>query len=268
MYATFRCAHCLALVFLLMGTTVTPTALAHDVPTDTSETYTVAYSYDAQGRLVQAEYTTSEGIAYEYDAAGNVLATAPVAVLPVELAAFDGAVDGRDVLLTWQTASETNNAGFAVQMQRPEPGDPWKPLGFVEGAGTTTEAQSYRYRVPNLAAGTYAFRLQQVDVDGSTELSPVVTVAVGVPKAFALHGAYPNPARATATIPFDVPRMAHVRMAVYDVLGRRAALVVDAEYAPGRHTAQLNTGRLSGGVYFYRIRMGDFQATRKLVVVP
>jgi YD repeat-containing protein len=256
-------------LLLLLGAVVVPPAVAQAVPTDTSETYTVAYGYDAQGRLTQVEYTTSEGIAYEYDAAGNVLATAPVGVLPVELAAFNGTVDGRDVLLTWTTASETTNAGFEVQMQAPAgAAAPWETLGFVDGAGTTTEAQAYRYRVKDLAGGTYAFRLQQVDVDGSTTLSPMVTVAVGVPQAFALHGAYPNPSRATATIPFDVPRTAHVRLAVYDVLGRRAAVVADAEYAPGRHTAQLRTDRLSGGVYFYRIRMGDFQAARKLVVVP
>jgi len=192
-------------------------------------------------------------------------------VLPVELAAFDGAADGRDVLLTWTTASETNNAGFAVQMQGPvrdgSDEQPWETLGFVDGAGTTSEAQSYRYRVSGLTAGRYAFRLQQVDVDGTPSLSPVVTIAVGVPQAFSLHGAYPNPSKTVTTIPFDVSRTASVRLTVYDVLGRRAAVLVDAEYAPGRHEVQFDARRLAGGVYFYRVRMGGFRATRKLVVV-
>ena len=271
MYVLSSAARRVSLLIMLMTGVLLPEALARTVPTDTSETYTVAYRYDAQGRLTQVEYTTSEGIAYEYDAAGNVLGTAPVGVLPVELAAFDGAADGRDVLLTWTTASETNNAGFAVQMQGPvrdgSDEQPWETLGFVDGAGTTSEAQSYRYRVSGLTAGRYAFRLQQVDVDGTPSLSPVVTIAVGVPQAFSLHGAYPNPSKTVTTIPFDVSRTASVRLTVYDVLGRRAAVLVDAEYAPGRHEVQFDARRLAGGVYFYRVRMGGFRATRKLVVV-
>lgn len=242
-------------------------ASASSTPADTSESYTVAFSYDAQGRLTSAEYTTSKGLAYQYDAAGNVTTVEPVKVLPVELASFEGVADGKDVVLTWKTAFEQNNAGFEIQERAKGRKGEWEMLAFVEGAGTTRKPQSYEHRVTGLASGVHLFRLKQVDVDGSATLSKEIEVALGVPDRFALHAAYPNPAAGTVTIPFDVSRRVKVRLAIYDVLGRRAATVVDAERPPGRQTVRLNASRLAGGVYFYRIRIGSFRATKKLVVV-
>lgn len=61
-------------------------------------------------------------------------------------------------------------------------------------------------------------------------------------EAFALHPSYPNPFNLEATIPFDVKAPVRVRVEVYDVLGRRVAIVVDREYTPGRHSARFDAG--------------------------
>ena len=96
--------------------------------------------------------------------------------LPVELASFEATQSGnRTTTLRWSTASERNNAGFRVQHQGPTAAS-WSKLGFVEGNGTTTTAQSYRFDAENLSVGTHRFRLQQVDLDGSTTLHDPVTV--------------------------------------------------------------------------------------------
>jgi hypothetical protein len=113
----------------------------------------------------------------------------------------------------------------------------------------------------------HRFRLKQIDIDGGFAFSPVVEVRVGVPLRFALHGAYPNPSDGVATLPFEVAQTTTVRMTVYDVLGRQVAVLVNEEHAPGRYQVPLDVSRLSAGVYLYRIRMGGFQATRKLTVV-
>ena len=66
--------------------------------------------------------------------------------------AFGAEAEGTDVALTWQTASETNNAGF--HLDRAVDAGPFVDIGFVEGAGTTTEPQSYRFTVDrDLAPG-------------------------------------------------------------------------------------------------------------------
>ncbi len=117
--------------------------------------------------------------------------------IPVELARFTATAEGEDVTLTWQTASETGNAGFAVDQR--VAGGGRAEVGFVAGASTATEAQSYAFRVEHVGYGPHAFRLHQVDLDGTATPSDVreVTVRLAAPYAVA---AYPNPSVEAARI--------------------------------------------------------------------
>jgi len=152
--------------------------------------------------------------------------------LPVELTAFDAVADGRDVLLTWATASEANNAGFEVQIQSPTSEIPkWKPLAWVDGAGTTLEAQTYTYRLADLEPGPHAFRLKQIDYDGAFEYSPEVEVFIELPAAYALSAAYPNPFNPQTQFTLMVAARQHVTVDVFDVTGRRVARLHDGPLA-------------------------------------
>jgi hypothetical protein len=82
--------------------------------------------------------------------------------LPVELAAFAARADGHGVVLSWETTSETENAGFAVERLAdgayPAPAE-WSEIAFVEGAGTTDEPQRYEWvdaRVPLSCARSFS----------------------------------------------------------------------------------------------------------------
>ncbi len=97
---------------------------------------------------------------------------------------------------------------------------------------------------------------------------PVATEDVSdVPDAFALHANYPNPFNPTTTIPFTVAQPTHVVLDVYDVAGRRVATLVDGTYPPGYYETPFDARGLASGVYLYRVTMGDFQATRSLVLL-
>ncbi len=87
------------------------------------------------------------------------------------------------------------------------------------------------------------------------------------PAAFALTGAAPNPVRASATVRFETPEAAAVRVAVFDVLGREVAVLADGERPAGRHALRLDAARLSAGVYVVRMTAGAFTATQTLTVV-
>jgi hypothetical protein len=82
-------------------------------------------------------------------------------VLPVELVAFAARqTGGGTVRLAWQTAAETDNAGFEVQ-RRSEKGKGWRQVGYVASTaagGTTTVAQSYGYTVDDLPSRSTCFR--------------------------------------------------------------------------------------------------------------
>jgi hypothetical protein len=64
---------------------------------------------------------------------------------------------------------------------------------------------------------------------------------------------YPNPTRVGVTIPFALAQAADVSVSVYDVLGRRSALVVHGERPAGRHAAHLDASTLAAGVYLIRL---------------
>lgn len=78
---------------------------------------------------------------------------------------------------------------------------------------------------------------------------------VGLPSAYALDAAYPNPFTGQTTVPFALPEGARVRVEVYDLLGRRVAELADGAYEAGHHTAVLDGHGLASGVYVVRATM-------------
>ena len=188
------------------------------------------------------------------------------AALPVELVAFDAVTDGRDIVLTWQTASETNNAGFRVEKRRTQ--DAFERVAFVPGAGTTTETQTYQHRLADLAPGTYAFRLQQVDTDGTVHPSPVVEATLALEDAYQLSTVYPNPVQTTATLELLVREPQTVRAVVYDAIGRQVQVLHNGPVAPHEPVPlTLGADKLPSGLYLIRIHGEAFSATRRATVV-
>jgi hypothetical protein len=188
--------------------------------------------------------------------------------LPVELTAFDARADGETVQLAWKTASETNNAGFDVQRKRSSD-DGWTQVGFVEGHGTTSEAQTYSFDdagVP-FEADSLRYRLKQVDLDGAFEYSEAVEVAIATPGELTLHGNYPNPFANQTTIRYEVPQTSEARIAVYNVIGQQVTTLVSGKQAAGRHQVRLDASRLSSGVYFVRLTHDGTTRTQKITIV-
>ncbi len=64
-------------------------------------------------------------------------------VIPVELTSFVANIYGKNVVLNWSTATETNNSGFEVE--RKSASSNWTKVGFVAGFGTTSEIQHYSF---------------------------------------------------------------------------------------------------------------------------
>lgn len=88
-----------------------------------------------------------------------------------------------------------------------------------------------------------------------------------LPTRFALLGNYPNPFNPTTTIEYDLPEPVLVRLAIYDILGRKVFMLVDEEKQAGRHKVTWDAGSMVSGVYFYRIQAKRFTKTRKLILV-
>lgn len=186
--------------------------------------------------------------------------------LPVELAGFSARLDGTDAVLTWRTLSETNNSGFEVQHRVGE--EAFEAVGFREGQGSTTAATSYRFRVDDLRPGPHDFRLKQIDVDGSTSPTDVVTVEVALDEAFAWTRVAPNPVAGTGTLSMQVRQRQEVTVELYDLLGRRVRTVHDGPLQSGRrHRLALDARGLAGGAYLLRADGKNFSDTQRVVIV-
>jgi hypothetical protein len=179
------------------------------------------------------------------------------------------------VLLRWSTASETNNYGFEVQ-KAAEGTDAYQTIGnsFVAGHGTTVDPHSYSYTDASVAPGVWYYRLKQMDLDGAVHYSDGIrpTSLTGVeeralPTAFALDQNYPNPFNPSTTIEFALPKDSHVKLEVYDLLGRLVATLVDDVRPAGYHMQRFDASALGTGIYFYRLSAGENSFLKKMLLV-
>ncbi|MBV6478439.1 MAG: hypothetical protein HGGPFJEG_01194 [Ignavibacteria bacterium] len=192
------------------------------------------------------------------------------AVLPVELNSFNSSVIKRDVQLSWSTSSESNNRGFDIERRKSESN--WERLSFVNGNGTTASSHNYSYLDKNLEAGTYYYRLKQIDFNGNFEYFDLGNeVKIGTPEKYDLSQNYPNPFNPSTKINFDLPFDGNVSLKVFDVNGRVAAELVHEFRNAGYYTIELNAasvaGGLSSGVYFYTLTTENFVSTKKMLLI-
>jgi hypothetical protein len=90
---------------------------------------------------------------------------------------------------------------------------------------------------------------------------------VSLPAHFALHPAYPNPLNPQTTLRYTLPEPAHVRLAVYDVLGREVTVLAEGAMPAGTHTAIFEAGHLPAGLYVLRIQAGAFSQAQRVMLV-
>ncbi|PEN06169.1 hypothetical protein CRI93_10090, partial [Longimonas halophila] len=242
--------------------TLEDTETGAQVPLVPGETYTFDLSDSGSG-------SGGIGGGVQGDAVDNprfIVRAGPEAPLPVELTTFEGQSDGQAAVLSWTTASETNNAGFRIQQQM-ESGT-YETIEFVEGAGTTDAPQSYQIRVDDLSYGSHTFRIEQVDIDGTATLSDPVEVQVRLQDDMALTPVAPNPVRGQGTVELTVRETQSVTATVYDALGRRVRTLHDGEIAGQRpETLTIDTATLASGTYFLRVQGEDAMQTTRFVVV-
>jgi len=194
----------------------------------------------------------------------DVYVTDPDGELPVELARFETQTEGNDVHLHWTTASETRNAGFEVQ-RATENG--FETLGFVEGAGTTSDETEYTYTAEELSAGKHTFRLQQVDLDGSTTPGPKRVVTIR-PQGLHLVPTGSNPVRKGGQANFRLAAhsKSSVTVTLHDVLGRTLRTVYEGRVGPNGQDLSVSVRGLANGVYFVRAQGPSTTTTHRITL--
>ena len=153
---------------------------------------------------------------------------------------------------------------------------------FDQGLVTGLSAGMACTGIAGQAFTSVAGNSENLIISGFFANSTVRTVVVaGVPDAPAVNGglallsqSFPNPCRLSTVIRFNLPRPAHVTLRLFSVQGQRQATLVDDNRAAGPHEVNFRIGRISPGLYFYRLEMvetGSSAAhiveTKRLVVL-
>ncbi len=175
--------------------------------------------------------------------------------------------DGR-VKINWQTASEKNVAGYNI-LYRIDEGEYEKlNIGRLPSEGTATKGADYSFTHIPEHSGTFCYRLEEIDLQGKSHFYDAAPIAVELlPKSYHLAQNYPNPFNPQTTIEYTVKAPCHVLLEVFDVHGRRVSLLTDEHKTPGLHQVELDARRMAAGIYFYRIGMDNYSATRKMILV-
>jgi G8 domain/Secretion system C-terminal sorting domain len=195
--------------------------------------------------------------------------------LPVELTSFTASVSKLTTIIAWKTATEVNNDGFDVE-RKPLPNHPltgegiqgWGRVGFVEGNGTSSAPHNYSYTDNVGTAGTFSYRLKQIDHDGAFTYSQEAQVTIEAPKVFALSQNYPDPFNPSTTIQFTVPSDGRATLTVYNALGQEVATLFDGVAKAGEyHQTTFNAARLASGIYFSRLEFDGKMQMKKMLLL-
>lgn len=78
---------------------------------------------------------------------------------------------------------------------------------------------------------------------------------------------YPNPFNPATTINYQLTADSQVELTIYDLTGRKVAILIDRYQSSGYHTVNWNASFLPSGIYLYRLKAGDFVETKKMVLM-
>gem|GEM_PF-4933002 len=175
--------------------------------------------------------------------------------LPVQLMNFAAVVNISGLVsLSWQTATEQNNSGFEIERQNLAGGD-WQDIGFVAGAGNSSLVLSYSYQDQLPAPGSYAYRLKQVNEDGSYVYTQQTVVNFSEAGASPTVTLYPNPAPASgqATLSVTLNETSDLLIKVTDAMGRVVRTMTQSSLVAGTYSESLDLQGLSAGLYFCQV---------------
>ena len=183
------------------------------------------------------------------------------APLPVKFSSFDAKRSGSaNVLLTWTTASEQNNAGFAIERMI---NNVWTEVGFVasQAAGGNSDGSlSYSFSDPNNVKGISQYRIRQVDLDGKISYSTVKAVrSEDQPVKLTV---YPNPTvDGKVNIVFDNENLVR-NVTVMDMNGRVVKQI------NGITNNNITIDNLKPGMYTVRVMVPETgaQGVQKIIV--
>jgi endoglucanase len=137
----------------------------------------------------------------------------------------------------------------------------WQSWQTASVSGVSLTAGVHDLKLHFLTAGVNVNRLEFVLTSAAVEEKTTT------PQEFRLHQNFPNPFNPTSDIRYQISEFRIVKLAVYDLLGREVAVLVNEPKAPGEYKVRFDARGLSSGMYFYTLRTGNFVSTKNMVLM-
>ena len=175
---------------------------------------------------------------------------------PIKLISFNASPEGRDVLLTWKTATEVNSSYY--NLQRSYDGIDFTTIGEVKAAGNSASELSYQYTDVNPSKGLIYYRLVEYDLNGDSTVSAIRSVNLSGDFTVLL---FPNPFSDETKLKFYSPTLDDVSLQIYDVTGTEVYSATNIST-----NAVLTIGKtLTSGFYTVRVTAAQAIVVLKMV---
>jgi hypothetical protein len=136
------------------------------------------------------------------------------------------------------------------------------PMGliFKEPSDTTTSIHTQMLSGEHTWAITVGRYNRTISGSGNNGIN-------SIPQNYSLGQNFPNPFNPATTIHYTLEANSQVKISIFDVLGREAAVPVNEFKQAGSYELSFNASGLSSGIYYYRINAGSFTDTKKMILI-
>ena len=108
--------------------------------------------------------------------------------------------------------------------------------------------------------------IERIRFVAKNEYSDEIEVEI-IPIEFTLYQNYPNPFNSSTNIKYSVPENGFVKLSVYNLVGEEVSVLVNETVDAGFYEIEFNANALPSGIYFYRLRAGEYINTKKMILM-
>lgn len=215
---------------------------------------------DGKGRSLWSDiwaFTTGE-------ASEELILSAPELVSP----AYGTDITDEELMLVWNAVDDA--AHYNIHLAEDEDFEKLvidrSDLDMTEYLFTEPESNTTYYWRVQAGAATVVGLWSDVWTFTTGQIT-TVEGQVDIPEVVELAQNYPNPFNPSTTIRFSIPEQSHVALTVYDLLGRKIAVLIDDDLSAGKYQHVFDASSIPSGVYLYQLRAGEFVETKQLMLL-
>jgi len=170
-------------------------------------------------------------------------------------------VENLKVILSTDDNSITNISNTSLSFASISPGETVAPTSNIYVTVDSTFSGVFNFDFEIMSEGRTYW------TDSITQIVTDVKDKISLPVNYRLYQNFPNPFNPSTTFNYSIPEQSKVVITVYDILGNEIETLVNEEKIAGTYEVTFDAGNLSSGIYFYKIQVGEFVESKKMVLL-